>query len=324
MALLDYVDDEKNVSDYVGQVHDAEILKVVDTLVKKQSDKLNSKELLQFNTLIQEIDTLEQTISKSSRFVGYSITPRESMTITSKILDIGFMGSETDSFTIYLFDSSHKAAIESKAVDITGADTITWTALDWDISFDREAGSAGQRYLIGYFEDDVTADLYNITWSGKCAHMSQVVFGHYMGVSPMRFNSGTLNGVNIPTLQYLNSSYNCQTSGFNLRFNTKCDITRILQENIVMFGEVLQYQIAIRILTDALNYTSLNNLTNAQGLRAEWKELLTEYKGLLKGGITEAGIPVKGLMDKLSFDFSSIDAVCLKNQKGKIRGVKWQ
>ena len=321
--LLGFVDDEKNTSDYIDRVHDAAILKVVDKLITKQKHTLNSKELLQYNTLIQELDDLDETITKDSRFVGFAITPRESNTITSKILSVGFMSSAAESFTLYLFDTTHKAAIQSKTITTESIDTIKWTDLDWDISFDREAGSAGQKYLIGYFEDDVTADLYNITWNGNHAHFSQRVFGHYMGVTPIRFNSGTLNGTDIPTLSYLHSAMNCKTPGFNLRFNTKCDITKVIEDNISMFGEALQYQIAIRILTDALNYATLNNVTNAKMLREGWKELITEYTGRLYGGITENGSKVNGLIDDLSMDFSSIDAVCLGKKKGSVKYTKW-
>jgi hypothetical protein len=322
--LLNYVDDEKNVSDYIESVHDNAILKVIDMVLQKKKGGLNTKELLQHNTLIQEVDTLEQTISKSGRFVGYAITPRESNTIASSILQAGFISGAADSFTLYLYDTSHKAAIKSTTVTTTSAETIAWTNLsDWDISFDREEGSAGQTYLIGYFEDDVTADLYDIAWSGTHAHTAQKIFGHYMGIRPVRFNSGTLDGSNIPNLQYLDSSVNCRSSGFNLRFNTKCNITKILQENYLMFGEALQLQIAVRILTDALNYATLNNVTNAQMLREEWKMLITEYNGKLRGGITEAGIPVKGLIDNLDLDFSNIDAVCLRKLRGDISYRRW-
>ena len=273
--LLNYVDDEKNVSDYVAQLHDSEILKVVDKFLSKCKDLMGSKELLSHNTMIQEFDMLDRTIVKNGRFVGYAITPRESNTTISTIKSVGFIGSETDSFTLYLFDTSHKSAIESKTINITGEDTITWTDLGWQVSFDREAGSAGQKYLIGYFEDDVTCDLYDMAWSGQCAHMSQRIFGKYMGIAPARFRASTLNGTSIPTLEYLRSSINCRTSGFNLRFNTKCDITQVIEDNISMFGEALQYSIAVRVLQDALSYTTLNNVTNAQSLRANWQELLS-------------------------------------------------
>lgn len=321
--LLNYVDDEKNVSDYIDYLHDDSIVKLVDMFVQKQKINLASKELLQHNTLIQQLDDLDHPIVKDGRFIGYAITPKESNTIVSKIREVGFMSSEADSFTLYLYDSTHKAAIESKTITTTAADTINWTTLDWEVSFDRSAGSAGQRYLIGYYEDDVTADLYDIAWNGQHAHTAQMIFGHYMGVSPVRFSSSTLNGTSIPNLAYLNGAVNCRTPGFNLRFNTKCDITNILVDNIDMFAESLQYMIAIRVLEDALAYATLNNVTNAQQLRETWTGLIEEYKGILKGGITAAGIPVKGLLDNLSMDFSSIDAVCLKSKRGTIRGVKW-
>lgn len=326
--LLNYVDDEKvlstNVSDYVAGVHDKEILTVIDKFVRLEKENLNTKELLSYLTMIQEYDDLVSTISKSGRFVGYVITPRESQTINCSILQAGFMSSDADSFTLYLFDTSHKAAIQSIEISTDSAETIKWTDLDWDISFDRTEGSAGQRYLIGYFEDEVTSDLYDISWTDQSCHVSKKIFGHYMGVSPIRFNSGTLNGVNIPTLQYLESSINCKASGFNLRLNAKCDITNILTENISMFAEALQYRIAIRILSDALSYATLNNVSNAAQLRETWKELITEYTGKLEGGITaEGGNFIKGIMHHLSIDFSAIDAVCLKRIKGQIRGVSW-
>jgi len=321
--LLNYVDDEKNVSDYVNSVHSGELLKVINSFVGKQKKDLNTKELLQHNTLIHDYNDLDDVITKDGRFVGYVLTPKESNTITSKILQVGLMTSAADSFTLYLYDTSIKATIQSKTITTTAADTIKWTDLDWDISFDRADGSAGQRYLIGYYEDDVTADIYEGTWNGSCRDMAQRVFGHYMGISPVRFNSGTLNGVNIPTLEYLRSSLNCRTPGFNLRFNTKCDITQVLVDNITMFGEALQYQIAVRILTDALSYTTLNNVTNAKMLRDEWKSLVNQYNFNLHGWIREDGVKEYGLMDYLSIDFSSIDAVCLKNRVGKVRGVRW-
>ena len=321
--LLNYVDDEKNVSDYVAQVHDSEIIKLVDAFIMKAKDNLHTKELLAHNTMIQDFNELDRTISKDGRFVGYVITPRESNTISCKIREAGFLTSAADSFTLYLFDTSHKEAIQSKTVTTTDAETIKWTSLDWDVSFDREAGSAGQRYLIGYFEDDITSDLYDMTWNGQSSHFAQRVFGHYMGISPVRFNSGTLQSTSIPKQEYLRSSLNCRTSGFNLRFNTKCDITKVLVDNISMFAEALQLKIAVRILQDALSYATLNNVTNAQMLREKWTELIDEYNGKLNGGVTAAGIPVKGLIDHLSIDFSSIDAVCLKNVQGKVRYAKW-
>lgn len=323
LELLDYARQEKNVSDYVSDIIASETLKTIDTFILKQKEDLNTKELLQNNTLIQDFTSFQYPITKNSRFVGYVITPRESKTITSRILQAGFISSAAQSFTLYLFDTSNYTAIQTKTISINSVKTIEWTALDWDISFDRDSGSAGQRYLIGYFEDDLTETFYDDYWNGQNSHVAQRIFGHYMGVSPIRFNNGVLNGTNLPDCFYLQSAMVCRTPGFNLRFNTKCDITKILVDNIDMFAEALQYKLAIRILSDCLSSITLTNVNNAQQLRDRWQQLLDEYNGKLNGGITEAGIPVKGIIDRLSLDFSDMDGVCLKRQKGQITKVRW-
>lgn len=323
VSLLEYAAHEKGVSDYLTQIHKTELYKTLDAFLMKQKDKVSSKELLSNNTLIQSYNDRKYPITRSSRFVGYVITPRESKSIASKIQQIGFISSAAQTFTLYLFASNSYAALQTKSIAITEVKTLQWFTLDWTINFDNLTGGAGERYIIGYFEDTLTADLYEQDWTGMCTHTAQKVFGHYMGIAPVRFSSSTLNSTSLPDLQYLRSSLNCKTPGFNLRFNTKCDITNTLVDNIDMFAEAVQHQIAVRILSDALSGIELNHVANASQHRVRWEALITEYKGLLRGGITEAGIPVKGLLDRLSIDFSNIDPVCLKNISGELINVKW-
>jgi hypothetical protein len=321
--LLDYAAHEKNLSDYVGKIHKTELIKVIDTFLLRQKEKVNSKELLQNATLLQSYNDRQYPISRSSRFVGYAITPRESKSIASKIQQVGFISGAAQTFTLYLFASNSYAGIQTKSIAITSVKTLQWFDLDWTIDYDMLTGGAGETYLIGYFEADLTADLYEIDWTGANAHTANRYFGHYMGIAPGRFSSNVLNGTNLPDLKYLKSSLNCKTPGFNLRFNCKCDITNTLVDNIDMFAEAVQLKIAVRILSDCLSGIELNNVSNASSLRTQWKELLTHYNGLLNGGITEAGIPVKGLLDRLTIDFSNLDPVCFRSVSGEVEGVRW-
>ena len=326
VGLLQHVANEQNVCDYVTSVHEAAGIRVIDQFLAKQKKDLNTKELLSNLTLIQKYNDLDDQITQSSRFVGYIITPRESKSTSVKITQIAFLSVAAQTFTVYLFDTSQKSAIQSKSVITSGADSVNWTDLNWDIDFDRYAGSAGQRYLIGYFEDDLTSNLYDENWTGACASQSRKIFGHYVGVAPIRFLSGTLNGTYIPQLPYLESSINCRTPGFNLRLNVKCDVTRVLVDNISMFAEAVQYEIATKILKDALTDYELKPTTSAKNNRDRWRELLTEYDGKLNGGFTEGQESryIPGIIDRLSIDFSNLDAVCFKTQKTQIQAVKWQ
>jgi hypothetical protein len=325
VGLLAYAGSETSVCDYVNSIHNSETLKIIDAVIAKKKDLAMTKELLSNNTLIQSYNDLDLEITRSGRFVGFCITPRESKSIVSRIQQIGFLSSAAQSFTLYLFDTSQKTAIQTKTITITTADSVEWTTLDWDISFDRDAGSAGQSYLIGYFEDDLSSNLYEDDWTGQCAHVAQRIFGHYMGVYPIRMNSGVLDGVSLPNIKYLRSSNHCRTPGFNLRFNTKCDITKVLTDNIDMFAQAVQYAVAVRILGDVLKSNlDLNVISNARDKREDYKDLITEYNGKLYGGVLENGNYVPGIIDRVNIDFSNLDAVCFKRKPNEILGARWQ
>jgi len=322
LELIDDTKREQTFNNYVMNVHRSETINVVDRFIAKQKKKLSSKELLSNVTMIQRHNKLDQVIDKNSRFVGYAITPRESKSININIKEIGLQSSTSESFTLYLYDPTQQAAIQSKTVTCSGK-SVEWTSLDWDVEFDKSDGGAGSTYLIGYFEDDLSGTLYQQDWSDGMAHQSLKVTRHYAGLAPVRFNSSILDGVNVPDMEYLTSSINCKTSGFNLRFNIKCDITDVIVDNITMFGEAVQYAVAIRYLKDSLGNIGLNPTDSSIQNRTTWGEMITDYEGRLYGGYIENVGYQRGILDNLTLDFSELDAVCLKARNDRITEVRW-
>ena len=287
--------------------------------VDRQKKDLNSKELLSSVTMIQKHNDLDRTISKNSRFVGYAITPKASKSINVNIKSVGFQASASDSFTLYLFDPSQQTAIQSSDITITGK-SLTWTTLNWDIEFDNLSGTAGGTYLIGYFEDDVTASLYDQPWSDSQVHVSKQITRHYAGLAPVRLSA---TGSTLPNMAKVPSSVSCRTSGFDLRLNVKCDITDILVDNITMFGEAVQHAIAIRYLKDALTNIHLNpNYSSAQN-REQFEQQIIDLEGALYGGVIAGQGYQRGIVDNLAIDFSNIDAKCLKSKQEIIQLVRW-
>ena len=321
LELIDDAKREQTFNNYLVNVHRSETLKVINRFIDKQKKKLNSKELLSNLTMIQQHNTRKNPISRTGRFVGYAITPRESKSINIQIKSIGIHGSATDSITLYLFDPEMTSAIQSKTINIT-TDTA-WTTLDWDVEFDKSDGGAGSSYLIGYFESDLSASLYEEDWGDGQAHQALKITKHYAGLMPVRFTSSTLNGTNCPDMYYLEGASNCKTSGFNLRFNITCDITDVLVDNIDMFGEAIQYAVAVRIMSDALGSIGLNSTISSAQNRAEFEQMKTDYEGMLYGGYIENVGYRRGIIDNLSLDFSELDAVCLKARNDRIGQVKW-
>lgn len=301
-------------------VHNSELLLVMQRFVDRQKKKLNTKELLSNMTLIPRHNDLSQTISKSSRFVGYAITPRESKSININIKEVGFQASASDSFTLYLFDPSQQTAIKTTTITPTGK-SMTWDTLSgWDIEFDKSDGTAGGTYLIGYFEDDVTANMYTQDWSNGQAHVAKRVTRHYAGIAPVRMSA---SGATLPNMELLPSSVSCKTSGFNLRFNIKCDITDVLVDNITMFGEAMQHAVAIRYLQDALNNINIKPNFSGDQTRESMHDRLIDLEGALYGGVIDGVGYRRGIIDNLSIDFSNLDGNCLKAADEIIRQVNY-
>jgi hypothetical protein len=322
LELIDDARKERAFNTYVQNVHTSETLKVVQRFVDRQKKNLASKELLANLTMIQKNNTFIMPIVKDSRFIGYAITPRESKSIVIRILQVGLQSSADESLTLYLFDPHKQAAIQSKTITCVGK-TLTWTDLDWDIEFDDLTGGAGGTYLIGLFEDDLSGSLYEQDWSDANAHIAQKITRHYAGLAPVRIRSSHLNDTSLPDMEYLDGELSCKTSGFNLRFNVKCDITDVLVDNIKMFGEAVQYAVGVRYLRDALGNIGLNPTISSAQNREVFEQTITDMEGTLYGGFIENVGYRRGIIDNLSLDFSGLDAVCLKSPDDIIHEVRW-
>ena len=311
---------EESLTDYLDNVHGEELRQLVNTFAHSLKSELKSKELLSNVTLIQKHNDYDFKITKDSRFVGYMISPQPSKSVKATISQIGFEMDTAQSLTIYLFESSQKAAINSFTFTSATADSLDWqnvTSEELTIEYDADSYGAGTKYLIGYFESDLTGQVYQMDYSDG-ANVAKKVFGRYVGVSPIFIGSSDLDGTNIPNRNVLDGCISCKTPGFNLRFNVKCDITNILCDNIQMLARPHQYAIAVRILSDALANTGINPIASAAQNREQWTSLLSQYKAELYGGhAVIGGIPIrkKGMMEELTLDFSDIDAVCLKRKE---------
>jgi len=311
---------EESLADYLDNVHNEELRLLVNKFVNSVKSELNSKELLSNVTLIHRPNLFDSKITKDSRFVGYLITPKQSKNIKATITDIGFEMDTTQDLTVYFFESSQKSAVTSFTYTCSTADTLQWQDVSSEgltVEYETDDKGTGCSYLIGYFEDDLTGQVYAIDYSGEAAIVAKQIFGSYMGVSPLYLASSKLDGTNIPNRDSLTGSIGCRHPGFNLKFNVKCDITDIIVDNIQMFARPLQHAIAIRLLSDALANTGLNPVTMSGQNREQWQNLLNQYKAELHGGhaaVAGSLVRKKGMMEELTVDFSRMDAVCLKKK----------
>jgi len=321
LELIDDGKKERTFSKYAQQVHSSETLNIINRFVDKQKKKLNTKELLSNITIPQRFNDLNRKIAKNSRFVGYAITPRESKSININIGSVGLRVDSAQSLTLYVFDPTKESAMTT--ISTSALTDLRWADVDINIEFDKLDGGAGSTYLIGYFEDDLTGQMYEQDWGKGQTHAAMKITRHYAGIVPVRFSNSTLSGTNCPDMQYLEGAISCQTPGFGLRFNVKCDITDVLVDNINMFGEAVQHAVAIRYLKDAKGNILLNPTISSAQNRATFDQEITDMEGRLYGGLIEDVGYQRGILDNLVLDFSELDAVCFKARADRITQTYW-
>ncbi len=201
---------------------------------------------------------------------------------------------------------------ENGTVEYIAVHTVTNT-----FASSTYSGGIGQKYLLGYFEDDLTANAIELKFNQSLKNFS--VFGKYMAVYPVEIPSGKLDGYNLPTDLLNISNYRSEyTHGLYFKFTANCDYTNLLEDNITHFSEALQYALAIRILEDAVASVGdgVHNPTKDASL-VTWRGLIAKYSGILNGGYISIGgeqsVYKQGLIELLTLDFSNIDDICMKD-----------
>jgi hypothetical protein len=265
-------------------------------------------------------------VSKSGRFVGFILSPHEGNNVVSTITKLGFLGDLADSgLKLYLYETSQDDAIATFEFDYTTALSQQWKDVsDFIVRYDNTmttvagtySGGIGQKYILGYYEDDLTCSAIKMEFNQSLKNFS--VFGKYMAVYPVAIPSANLNGYKLPAdLLNVGNYITEETHGLYFKFTANCDYTSLVEDNINMFAESLQYAMAIRILEDAVASVGdgVHNATKDAAI-PEWRKLIAKYSGELNGGYMDIGgdnpIYKKGLLELLTADFSGLDAVCLK------------
>lgn len=281
------------------------------------------------NFIIKYDNTRTISTGQGSNVTSYSNSNTESISagVTKQItFDSAF--TDTDyALNITVYDSSGVAQDYTvtdrlstgfkinAAVDLT-VDYVAIKTVTDTYSANTYSGGIGQKYILGYFEDDLSSNAIGMEFNQSLKNFS--IFGKYMAIYPVAIPSTKLNGVKLPSNILNISSYLTDTThGLYFKFTANCDYTNLIEDNIDLFAEPLQYAVAIRILQDAVSSVGdgVHNSVKDSAL-PEWRKLIAKYSGELNGGYINIGDRSqfkKGLVQLLTLDFSNIDSVCFKS-----------
>ena len=316
----------QSCNQYIEDIYNEEVVNLATKFINNSKAHLKQNTLLSNHSVIGGVADMSKTVTKNGRFVGFVLEPHEGNNVVNTITRLGFLGDVADSgLKLYLYETSQDAAIATFEFDYTTPLSQQWKAVsDFIVKYDNTtegvsgtfSGGIGQRYILGYFEDDLTCSAIEMEFNQSLKNFS--VFGKYMSVYPVAIPPANLDGIKLPSkILDLGNYITENTHGLYFKFTASCDYTNLIKDNIDMFSEPLMYAIAIRILQDAVASVGdgVHNSTKDSSL-AEWRKLISKYSGILHGGNIMLGETTKyqkGLIELLTADFSGIDSVCMKD-----------
>jgi hypothetical protein len=276
----------------------------------KKFERHTMRNLLSDSTVFpQWVENFTYT-EQSGKNVGLKITTIKSDNLSYKIRRVGFQFKEPINFAYRLFKVGTSAAVQTGAVTYSTANQLQWVTVNWVL----EPGSTyyltysegvlgGTNKAVNVITGDVIGEAY--TYYPTSSYFDIASFSKAVSLS-------TVTDLKDNTTS-LDTNY-----GLNLDIVVNCDYTNFILENRNMFAQLFGYGVALQMMKHFLAnpYGRLNRVQKNAQIQAPVVILETEGSDERAGGIRKE---FDTALERLSFDMSNIDPVCLPCRK---RGVK--
>jgi hypothetical protein len=289
-----------SVKTYLSNIYDSEVKKLIENFILESQKTLKTQKLYNnfdlFN--IQNYNELEQNGS----FVGVMFYFDEAKNVILELERVSLQISEPQTIKLYLFDCSKKTAIATFDIDVLADFNKVNLLLSNFIMKYQDENESGKTYICGYFQNDLTR-------TTKIYELETNRTVDYVHFTPISIDSEHLDGVNLPKLT--NICFENRSYGLDFRVSFDVDYTDLILKYYDKFANVLQFQIAKRILEDCLSSNEFNSITESN--RNVWTNQILLLNNYLNGYSFQnenikQGKSI-GLMEKLVEQFEGLDDV---------------
>lgn len=246
---------------------------------------------------------------KTTKNVGLKIRTLKGKSMTYKLRRISFQFKEPVNFAFRIFKVGTSTFVTSNAVTYSTANQVQWVTVDIELDPNStyyiiydDNGLSSTNQAVNVITGDVIGEPYQYYPSNN-----------YFDVCSIR-SAGAVTTVN----DLKNNTETLDTNyGMNLDIAVFCDYTDFILENRKMFADLFGYGVAMQIMKHQLAnpYVRLNRSQKNAQIQAPVVILETEGSDERPGGIRKEFDTV---LERLSFDMSNIDPICLPCRK---RGV---
>ena len=234
-------------------------------------------------------------------FVGYQIRVTSQKNVAFKISRVLLDFQGTGTFTLLLWNTAKKAAIQSKAITITTDHqevTLDWVVDNTDTTYKGE-------YYIGYIANSLTVTPYKRDWNAGNVLSSPT----YLQVERVKvLNHLTTTLFDLDDVEGLS-----EDSGLNLDITVYEDYTDFVINSKMLFARAIQIDSIINCIQ--LYLSSLRSNSNQSQAAQLYEKLMIE----LKGTGSESIVKVIGLENQLLGEIASIRTEIGKLKKGLVK-----
>lgn len=300
--------------DYLLRRQAQAISEVLDECFDEKKTKQLVKTVMKEISLFLGRGNVNEKELNRGKFVGLRVKLADSRGLVTLINKIGTQFSAAATFNIYVYHSSRVAPIATVEIVHGTANDFQWTVPESELSirFFSQTDDAGGEFYIGYYQDDLgiaQAIKKEYDWiNGACGTCNSEntnlykQWSSFISIDPFEVESGHLNGTNLPDLDY--AGYNYSTNyGLNLNLSVQCDLTAFIKQHEKVLSRAVALKWGLLHLNDIV-YTIRGNKISERTTQLAKMELdpakgdsvFNQYKQAIKA---------------MSFDFSTLDKVCL-------------
>lgn len=297
-------------TDWLQEKTEAGIIKAVNHWLDYKLPRRSARNLLERRQLYETAAGDVHTDDNRSRLVGIELVPKRSRDLRLTIEQVGLQFTENQTITLYLFSSDKQAAVQTQAVNYTGAGGVQWEEVNWTVE------GYGAHYLV-YHQSAISGQSINGAYDYFERHpVSQHIPGANMVLaSPFEADAPVSSLWDISR-----NGYNYDSNfGLNLRMNVQCDYTNLLLGQKELFKTLISLHVAA-VLLNEMAYNANARLNRNQTV-IDQRQVLFELHG-----DTESPRPmgllhqIEKAVQSVALDMSQLDKHCLPCRR---RGVKY-
>lgn len=299
---------ETDLSYYLRNTRKDSVLEALSNVIVENNVEQLLKSVIQFSNYFEERNVYEpytfQTDNLNQRLhkLQYlQISLRTNRNLKVSINKIGIKTDTVQTVPFYLFHSSQPTAIQTFDIDLTAG--FNWYDVNIDLNYISDLHNAKGIFLLGFYESDTIGDFYTTDiyrkWINECPQFN-ATFTSIDGVDILNPNLTPILGNG-----YSPFSSDFQTF-FNFQYSVDLDYTYSVIQAPQVFDKVIQYDIALRILSDAQSSVRANT-QHAKLIESIANVINDKYIGNSKTGYyqkTEKGLggQLQNLKDQLKLN----------------------